>query len=200
MESEPDLMRGSRKETVKRKRRGHRRGSAALKNSDIDRDAQNSDETAAKRVIGRPFPKGTSGNPGGRPKKRLIDEVLEELLLTDDSAVAQTVAAALLKKAKRGDVKAIQLLAERVQGKPRQAVQLTGAYGGPIELRDVTREQARERILELTKKISTSADPAMVESLKQAWMKERSNVERASEGFGVSGKLELLECLDAGLL
>jgi hypothetical protein len=93
---------------------------------------------------------------------------LEELLLTDDSAVAQTVAAALLKKAKRGDVKAIQLLAERVQGKPRQAVQLTGAYGGPIELQDVTRDQVRERILELTKKISASADPTMVESLKQA--------------------------------
>jgi hypothetical protein len=170
MESEPDLMRGSRNEMVKRKRRGHRRGSAALKNSDVHRHAQNSDKTAAraKRVIGRPFPKGTSGNPGGRPKKRLIDEVLEELLLRDDSAVAQTVAAALLKKAKRGDVKAIQLLAERVQGKPRQAVQLTGAYGGPIELRDVTREQVRERILELTKKISASADPTMVESLKQA--------------------------------
>jgi hypothetical protein len=28
-------------------------------------------------------------------------------------------------------------------------------------------------------------------------MKERSNVERAAEGFGVSEKLELLECLDA---
>jgi hypothetical protein len=29
--------------------------------------AQNSDETAAA-VLGRPFPKGASGNPGGRPK------------------------------------------------------------------------------------------------------------------------------------
>ena len=29
--------------------------------------AQNSDETAVG-VVGRPFPKGVSGNPGGRPK------------------------------------------------------------------------------------------------------------------------------------
>jgi hypothetical protein len=28
-------------------------------------------------------------------------------------------------------------------------------------------------------------------------MKERSNVERAAEGFGLPEKLELLECLDA---
>jgi hypothetical protein len=37
--------------------------------------AQNSTETA-ERVIGRPFPKGVSGNPGGRPRGlvRLIRE------------------------------------------------------------------------------------------------------------------------------
>jgi hypothetical protein len=30
--------------------------------------AQNSDETAGATIVGRPFPKGRSGNPGGRPK------------------------------------------------------------------------------------------------------------------------------------
>lgn len=30
--------------------------------------AQNSQKTAKKKTRGRPFPKGVSGNPGGRPK------------------------------------------------------------------------------------------------------------------------------------
>lgn len=30
--------------------------------------AENSSRTAKRRVPGRPFPKGVSGNPGGRPK------------------------------------------------------------------------------------------------------------------------------------
>lgn len=43
---------------------------------------QNSSDNSKKKVVGRPFPKGTSGNPGGRPKKgnswaQLIQEVME---------------------------------------------------------------------------------------------------------------------------
>lgn len=75
-----------------------------------------------------------SGNPGGRPKKRLVDRLLEELLEQNDSATARKIAEALIKKAKKGDVKAIQLTTERTEGKPRQAVEVTGAGGGAMEL------------------------------------------------------------------
>ena len=34
---------------------------------------------------------GQSGNPGGRPKGRLIDEALEELLLGNDSELALAI-------------------------------------------------------------------------------------------------------------
>jgi hypothetical protein len=35
-------------------------------NAHMTHNTENSMETA--RVVGRPFPKGTSGNPGGRPR------------------------------------------------------------------------------------------------------------------------------------
>ena len=40
----------------------------------------------------KPWPKGISGNPGGRPKKKLIDQALEELLLSKDSELALAIA------------------------------------------------------------------------------------------------------------
>lgn len=45
-------------------------------------DAQNSTESA--RVIGRPFPKGVSGNPGGRPKGTLKDHVRQMFIDMDE--------------------------------------------------------------------------------------------------------------------
>ncbi len=102
----------------------------------------------------KPFRKGQSGNPGGRPKKRLIDEALEELLLTEDSKVAEAIARVLVEKAKRGDLKAIQLVAERVQGRPKQAMELSGVDGEPIPMRfeDVSEEQLDRRLKELLEK------------------------------------------------
>lgn len=81
-----------------------------------------------------PFPKGVSGNPGGRPKKRLIDEVLTELLEAKDSEEAVAIARALIKRARKGDAKVSQLVAERTQGKPKQQVDVAvgGTDGGPI--------------------------------------------------------------------
>lgn len=89
--------------------------------------------------IGRRFQPGQSGNPGGRPKKRLIDDLLEELLEQNDSEVAKTIAAALIKKARKGDVKAIQLAAERTQGKAKQAVEVGGPGGGPIPVQVISK-------------------------------------------------------------
>jgi hypothetical protein len=81
----------------------------------------------------RPWQPGQSGNPGGRPKKKLIDEALAELLEAQDSAEAGELAKVLLAKAKDGDVRAAQLIAERTQGKPNQKVELTGKDGGAID-------------------------------------------------------------------
>lgn len=78
---------------------------------------------------------GQSGNPSGRPKKRLLDEVLTELLEAADSGDAIEIAKALIAKAKGGDSLSAKLVAERTQGKPMQKVEVTGENGGPLQAR-----------------------------------------------------------------
>jgi len=75
-----------------------------------------------------PFKKGVSGNPSGRPKKLPnIDTLLAEVLGSDDDekSEAKAVIKALLTQAKRGNVRAIEVLLERAYGKPKQVIDQT---------------------------------------------------------------------------
>jgi len=52
-----------------------------------------------------PFPKGVSGNPGGRKRKPMVDRMLEELLTVDDSAASVTLSSrcpAVMSRSARG--------------------------------------------------------------------------------------------------
>ena len=98
----------------------------------------------------KPWPKGVSGNPGGRPKKKPITEELERLLAEeastrDGQTWATVIAEALLQQASRGDVRAISELANRVEGKSVQAIDLNTGGGEGIAER---LERARKRRLQ----------------------------------------------------
>jgi hypothetical protein len=85
--------------------------------------AQNSGGTVSGRIENlTPWQKGTSGNPGGRPKKRMLDEVLAEMLQDGEGEATTAIAVALLSKAKQGDLRVCQFIAERTQGKPQQKI------------------------------------------------------------------------------
>ena len=117
--------------------------------------AQNSGETVAGRIENlRPWSKGVSGNPGGRPKKLKLDEILVELLEKDEGADALAMGEALVRKAKRGDLRAFQLIAERTQGKPRQSVAVDAKAALTLSERF---RQAEER-LEATRKEQEAKD------------------------------------------
>ncbi len=94
----------------------------------------------------KPWKPGQSGNPGGRPRKRLIDEALQDLLASNDGEAARDVAAALVKRARKGDLRAIQLIAERTQGKPMRAIEISGSDGGALDIDHMTDEQLEHRI------------------------------------------------------
>ena len=97
------------------------------------------------------FPPGVSGNPNGRPKGRSITARLRELLeatelggkpLKGGKQVADLVAEALLKNAIKGDVRHLQELINRVEGKVPDKHVVTGADGGPVEITATVREAA----------------------------------------------------------
>lgn len=94
-----------------------------------------SDETEPKRVIGRPFQPGQSGNPNGRPKSKPFKKALSDALKAaeDDSEAMAAIAMALVTKARDGDVPAIKEIADRLDGKVTQPI-AGDEDGGPITI------------------------------------------------------------------
>lgn len=90
-------------------------------------------ESPPKKVVGRPFQKGQSGNPGGRKALPLTKAILSKLT----PKRAETVAEVLIAKAEAGESWAVQVLYERTEGK----VPTKNENGGPgafdLDLEDV---------------------------------------------------------------
>lgn len=104
------------------------------------------DEAATRDENGRYLP-GTSGNPGGRPKGSvsLVAALRRELERRQDSGQPgiEAVAARLVDLAVGGDLRAAREIADRLDGKPTQAVDLHASE--PFVLKPITFE-CRDRI------------------------------------------------------
>jgi hypothetical protein len=93
---------------------------------------------------GKPYrwKKGTSGNLSGRPKSKTLSDAyknkLEEPVPNDPEkrTWAELIAEAQIRDAVRGNVQAAREIADRTEGRPRQA----------IELEDATISKAFERM------------------------------------------------------
>ena len=92
------------------------------------------------KKIGKPFPKGKSGNPNGRPKKgeTMTDalRLLADVKIKDDKGNAVSFKEAIAKKlyflAVNGDIAAIKYIFDRIDGFPTQAVQHKDDDGNPV--------------------------------------------------------------------
>ncbi|HEU4903175.1 MAG TPA: DUF5681 domain-containing protein [Flavisolibacter sp.] len=83
----------------------------------------------------RPFKKGESGNPKGRPPKLpdldvLMAEVLGEE--KDGKTAAQAILAALRAKAAKGDIRAAEVLLNRGYGLPKQKIEHSSDPDNPV--------------------------------------------------------------------
>ena len=101
--------------------------------------AQNS-RTTAKRPRGRPFKKGQSGNPGGRPKNGLsfVNQV-EKVMAQVDEETGKTRLELLAEKyvelGEAGNVTALENIMARLHGKPEQGIKLSGDEARPLHVR-----------------------------------------------------------------
>lgn len=82
--------------------------------------AQNSN-TSARKKVGRPFPKGTSGNPGGRPKHKPITDIFTEIVEEAKAGIKAQVIATLTSRGMAG-VLMLREVADRVEGKVAQEI------------------------------------------------------------------------------
>ena len=125
---------------------------------------QNSGKTVSNSQNLKPWVKGVSGNPGGRPKTKPLTEELQRLLEQEapnskGRTWATAIALALVKRASKGDVRAISELGNRVEGRPAQAVELNADLSSSIVerlqagrkrvLAGMTEEEIREKITQL---------------------------------------------------
>jgi hypothetical protein len=64
----------------------------------------------------KPWPKGTSGNPAGRPPTKILREIARELIETKDKKTGKTIGEKLVRlaiaRAERGSIRHLQFLAD----------------------------------------------------------------------------------------
>ncbi len=97
------------------------------------KDAEKSSKTA--RPVGKPFAKGTTGNPGGRPKR--TEQELD--LIAACKAKTPQALDTMVEIMQNGEVEknrlaAAQAIIERAYGKPVQPNELSGNIGLVVNL------------------------------------------------------------------
>lgn len=105
--------------------------------------AQNSEKTH-KKSFGKPWVKGQSGNPGGRPKKKPITQIFEELFdaNADRDDIKEQVRKTLTSKGMAG-VLLLREAADRIEGHVKDEVDLN--VTGSISLAQVIEERRKKR-------------------------------------------------------
>jgi len=90
-----------------------------------------------------PFPKGKSGNPGGRPK---IPDDIKALLKLQAPNALQKLLTLMESNDERIALTAANCVLDRAWGKPTQTTEVSGPDGEALEVKDVTPLDIARRI------------------------------------------------------
>jgi len=116
-----------------------------------------------------PWPKGKSGNPAGRLPGRSITEryihfleqhaseaIRVKLKLAPGATLGDVGALMQVRKFMAGRTDAAKEIADRVQGRAMQQIELTGEQGGPIDL-TISPDESLENLIRATELVRISA-------------------------------------------
>ena len=121
--------------------------------------ADNSEKPRKKGGAGRPFPRGVSPNPGGRPRSTEANELIRELFKEKGGAAVKRLYELCADKDPRIALAAIDKVLDRVLGKPSQA----------MDIRTTEVPVSREQVIgELRKELLKRA-PKLVEQIAVAF-------------------------------
>jgi len=81
------------------------------------------------------FQKGQSGNPAGRPKRKIEEDYLKALAVAVTPEDWQQICQRAIRDAKHGDSTARKWLSDYLIGQPVQKMEHGGEGGGPIILK-----------------------------------------------------------------
>lgn len=74
------------------------------------------------------------GNQNSTLEKRMFANAVRRAAIQQDGKALREIVDGLFDQAKSGDVQAIKEIADRLDGKPAQQVNLAGADGGPLKI------------------------------------------------------------------
>jgi hypothetical protein len=106
----------------------------------------------------RPFPKGVSGNPSGRPKKLPLTESYERLLTPTQ---ANRLARKAIEQAAKGSLGHLVEITDRVEGRVAQKHEVSGVV--VHELTAVEKQSALKSLSKLTAYDSDAENPIEAE-------------------------------------
>lgn len=99
---------------------------------------------SGKTVIGRPFQKGVSGNPSGRPKDTEEMKAVKEIMNAGSPKAAQTLVELLDSEKEIMRYYAAQEILNRTLGKPVQSQEIN--VSGNLDVRGQVRALLQERL------------------------------------------------------
>jgi hypothetical protein len=129
---------------------------------------------AAKPARGRPFPPGTSGNPGGRPKSALK---IQELASRFSGEAIEVLAQVMREGTERARVMAASALLDRAHGKP-----------GMLDVRAAISAEYDRTITALTRSLQRDV---LEQVLSVMAGEDHSDIEATDDDHGNQSELEL---------